>query len=360
MTPHHNSHNSHRRHATPRRPPAPLFAPPHVSAPPLDYTAPLPPDGFAITTDRFTSDMVTEDPLRRVRVTINGTGESHTDPAAALRGEAGEQVPVTMDLTWEAVGTPYMYQLTTRYELPCIVRGTVTIGDEVITINGPGQRDHSWGDRNWWSMDWTWLSAHLDDHTHTQVIELRLPGIPVTAAGYEQHRDELTEITAISAAYNIADNRLPGRTTATLAQTGTSMTWEPIAYGPLRIETPDGRVCEFPRAMARVTTPDGRTGLGWLEWGHNVDPTTSAATTALRRVGASIAARVGSLVPDTAIEAVLKSPLGKPAVAAAFRAIPRQIDTRRAQIADAKRARDRPGADWFHEGYRAPLRGGGA
>jgi hypothetical protein len=103
-----------------------------------------------------------------------------------------------------------------------------------------------------------------------------------------------------------------------------------------------------------------RTGLGWLEWGHNVDPTTSAAAGALRRVGASIAARVGSLVPDTAIEAVLKSPLGKPAVAAAFRAIPRQIDTRRAQIADAKRARDRPGADWFHEGYRAPLRGGGA
>jgi len=27
---------------------------------------------------------------------------------------------------------------------------------------------------------------------------------------------------------------------------------------------------------------------------------------------------------------------------------------------ELQRARDRPGADWFHEGYRAPLRGGGA
>jgi Phosphotransferase enzyme family/SCP-2 sterol transfer family len=318
----------------------------------LDYTAPLPQDGFAITTDRFTSDMAIEDPRRRVRVTINGSGESHPDPAAALRGEAGEQVPVTMDLTWETDGTPYMYQLTTRYELPCRVSGTVTIGDEVLTINGPGQRDHSWGDRNWWSMDWTWLSAHFDDDTHAQVIELRLPGIPVTAAGYEQHGDELTEINAIGAAYNIADNRLPGRTTATLAQTGTAMTWEPIAYGPLRIQAPDGRVCEFPRAMARVTTPDGRTGLGWLEWGHNVDPTTSAATAALRRVGASIAARVGSLVPDTAIEAVLKSPLGKPVVAAAFRALPRQIDPRRAQIADATVRFDVTDADAYDLNFR--------
>src|ERR1700687_4278284 len=116
MTPHHNSHNSHRRHATPRRPPARLFAPPHVSAPPLDYTAPLPPDGFAITTDRFTSDMVTEDPLRRVRVTINGTGESHTDPAAALRGEAGEQGPLPMGPTWGGAGTPYMDPPTPPHE----------------------------------------------------------------------------------------------------------------------------------------------------------------------------------------------------------------------------------------------------
>ena len=44
---------------------------------------------------------------------------------------------------------------------------------------------------------------------------------------------------------------------------------EPLAYGALRLEAPDGRVSHFPRAMARVTTGDGRTGVGWIEFNRN-------------------------------------------------------------------------------------------
>jgi hypothetical protein len=41
---------------------------------------------------------------------------------------------------------------------------------------------------------------------------------------------------------------------------------EPVAFGALRLDSPDGRSSLFPRAMARVTTDDGRTGTGWIEW----------------------------------------------------------------------------------------------
>jgi hypothetical protein len=41
---------------------------------------------------------------------------------------------------------------------------------------------------------------------------------------------------------------------------------ESLAYGPLRLEAPDGRLSFFPRAMCRVTADDGRTGFGWIEW----------------------------------------------------------------------------------------------
>jgi hypothetical protein len=46
---------------------------------------------------------------------------------------------------------------------------------------------------------------------------------------------------------------------------------EPIAYGPILLTSPDGRVGYFPRAAARFSTEDGRRGLGWIEW--NQPPT---------------------------------------------------------------------------------------
>jgi len=41
---------------------------------------------------------------------------------------------------------------------------------------------------------------------------------------------------------------------------------DPIAFGPVLLEAPDGRTSRFPRAVARFTTADGRTGAGWIEW----------------------------------------------------------------------------------------------
>jgi hypothetical protein len=40
-------------------------------------------------------------------------------------------------------------------------------------------------------------------------------------------------------------------------------------HAPVPLTSPDGRVSHFPRAWATVTTADGRTGVGWLEWNRN-------------------------------------------------------------------------------------------
>jgi hypothetical protein len=42
-----------------------------------------------------------------------------------------------------------------------------------------------------------------------------------------------------------------------------------VGHAPVRLEARDGRVSHFPRAWATVTTRDGRTGVGWLEWNRN-------------------------------------------------------------------------------------------
>jgi predicted secreted hydrolase len=73
------------------------------------------------------------------------------------------------------VGAPYAYRVATRYEIPCRVRGTVHVGDEEIQLRGRGQRDHSWGTRDWWSAEWMWSAGHLDDGTRFHGVEFRLP-----------------------------------------------------------------------------------------------------------------------------------------------------------------------------------------
>ena len=66
--------------------------------------------------------------------------------------------------------------LTTRYEIPCLVPGTVTVDGETFTVDGQGQRDHSWGVRDWWAFGWCWCSLRLDDGTRVHLADIRMPG----------------------------------------------------------------------------------------------------------------------------------------------------------------------------------------
>jgi hypothetical protein len=50
---------------------------------------------------------------------------------------------------------------------------------------------------------------------------------------------------------------------------GLELEIEPLAFAPLRLASPDGRVSHFPRAMCRLRADDGREGLGWVEWNLN-------------------------------------------------------------------------------------------
>ncbi|MCK9248391.1 MAG: phosphotransferase [Solirubrobacteraceae bacterium] len=205
-----------------------------------------------------------EVPLERYRVTVRGTARSHDDPSAPLRHEEGEPVEIDIDLTWHTAGTPYRWRRGSRYEIPCRVTGTVRVGDEELTLEGPGQRDHSWGTRDWWAVDWMWSGLHLADGTHTHLVTV--PRIPGQGMGYVQRDGELTEITVADSSY---ESRADGLTERAVLDHGPGLpkvTVEPLAWGALRMDAPDGRVSHFPRAMCRVTDEDGREGTGWIEW----------------------------------------------------------------------------------------------
>jgi hypothetical protein len=234
-----------------------------------DFEAALPDDPGAVRTDAVDLALAATEPLRTYGVTLRGRGQAYDDPAVLLHGEPGTPVELTMDLVWTTAGTPYQYRITPRYEIPCTVSGTVTVdGREIIVREVAGQRDHSWGVRDWWAMDWVWSALHLDDGTHLHGVDIRIPGAPPIGVGYRQSPGRpLVELQAVTARETFGDNDLPRATT--LSYGDLTATIDVRGHAPVLLTAPDGRVSHFPRAWATVTAEDGRTGVGWVEWNRN-------------------------------------------------------------------------------------------
>jgi hypothetical protein len=237
-----------------------------------DVEMPVPADPWALRSAAVDFTHEVGDPLHTYRVTLHGRGQSYPDPAALLRGEPGTPVEVSIDLTWSTDGTPYKYRLTTRYEIPCTVSGTVTVDGRRYSFDAvPGQRDHSWGVRDWWSMDWLWSALHLDDGTHLHAVEIRIPGVPPVSIGYLQDRGgTVTEVQTISADQTFDAKGLPATATLAIDPGGLRATVDVRGHAPVRLVSADGRTSQFPRVWAAVSTADGRSGVGWLEWNRNL------------------------------------------------------------------------------------------
>jgi hypothetical protein len=241
----------------------------------LDFEAPLPADHTHVSTDDIDLVLDAVDPLKTYRVTMRGSGHAHDDPADLLRGVTGRPVELTMDLTWTTAGTPYQYRISPRYEIPCTVSGTVTADGRTCTFTDvPGQRDHSWAARDWWGMEWVWSALHLDDGTHLHGVDMRIPGAPPIGLGYVQTPGEpLLELQSVTAQETFGENDMPLDTTLELGPGDPEKIVASVVvagHAPVSLTSSDGRVSRFPRAWATVTTADGRTGVGWIEWNRNV------------------------------------------------------------------------------------------
>lgn len=235
----------------------------------LDFEVALPDDHTRVRTHDAEVRMEVVEPLRTFRVTVRAQGQAYDDPAALLRGEAGRSVAVDFDLTWSTDGVPYQYRVSPRYEIPCRVTGSVTADGRTIELaQVQGQRDHSWAPRDWWAMDWVWSALHLDDGTHLHGVDIHIPGMPPLAVGYlQQPGQPLLELEQIATNATFAPDGLP--LTAQLGFDDLAVDITLRGHAPVLLSSPDGRLSRFPRAWGTVETPDGRTGVGWIEWNQN-------------------------------------------------------------------------------------------
>jgi hypothetical protein len=261
-----------------------------------DYRAPVPPGDGLVSEASIGPDDTADQriemelvrPLESFRLAASAPAHFIDPPEAVYTSgeQTGPAARLELDLTWTTDGVPYHYDLTTRYEIPCLVTGTVAIGGETFTVDGQGQRDHSWGVRDWWAFGWCWCSVRLDDGTRVHLADIRM-GIPDLEVffGYIQQPEHglVLPATALTVTEELGDFGFPSRARIDIAaadsnpeagsdvmEIGLEVT--PVAFGPVLLRNDeDGRVSRFPRAMITCRADDGRTGAGWIEW-NQPDP----------------------------------------------------------------------------------------
>jgi hypothetical protein len=232
-----------------------------------DNAAPLPEPGRTdVRTATYAATQEVGQPLCSARVSLSATAASVLPAPAAAYGDltTADHAELAFDLEWTTVGGVYPYKDLPRYEVPCQVTGAVRLGGDTISIAGWGERDHSWGERDWWQVSWLWTSGRLGDGTSFHGMQANIgfaigwPSFAVTPGGELSHR------SGFSAETVFGPDDFPERSRLRLA--GAPMEAVPLAFAPVAMTSPDGRLAHFPRALCRFAADDGRTGFGWTEW----------------------------------------------------------------------------------------------
>lgn len=86
---------------------------------------------------------------------------------------------------------------TNRFEQSLRVRGTLRVAGREIAIDGTAHRDHSWGERDWDSIqDWKWLSAQAGEDVLLNAMQIHGRG-ETTFHGYVQRDGLLSGVTSM-------------------------------------------------------------------------------------------------------------------------------------------------------------------
>jgi hypothetical protein len=183
-----------------------------------------------------------------------------TDPSLRMSvepGPEGWQITVDgdgfeLDVRWREQAAAYHYRGGNRLEQPGWAVGTVSVNGQAAAVDGPGQRDHSWGIRDWWRFGWTWCAGWLCDGTRFQATALDARG-RIAPDGYILPPDEAP---APVRAVTVRDD--------SVELDETTLRFTDVAEVSIELTAPDGRTGRLRRALTRVQAAPapGRGGVG--------------------------------------------------------------------------------------------------
>jgi hypothetical protein len=242
-----------------------IVRPGRPSALVADNAVPLPePGSTRVRTPAIAAAQQITQPLLAAKVSLQAMATVLPEPAAYGELSTAAPVQLAIDLDWITEGGVYPYKDLPRYEIPCRVTGTVRVGDEELAVSGWGERDHSWGERDWWQISWLWSSGRLADGTAFHGMQANI-GFPIGWPSFAAPPGgDISHLTGFCAQTDFGPDDFPQQSRLRLP--GAPMTAVPLAFAPVAMTSPDGRLSHFPRALCEFTADDGRTGYGWTEW----------------------------------------------------------------------------------------------
>src|SRR2546430_9297722 len=132
-----------------------IVSPEHGLVVVRDHEVPLPrADALEVRADGLWAECVCETPMEHWGLGLEAFGVRLDEPGDAYQGEIGERLPVGLELEWAAATPVYDYPYpdetrTAHYQHAGIVHGELLVGRERIAFEGRGEREHSWGGRDW-------------------------------------------------------------------------------------------------------------------------------------------------------------------------------------------------------------------
>ena len=212
-------------------------------------------------------ELICETPMEHWSIGVEAFGVLLDSPIDSYTGEIGTRIPVGLELEWVACAPRYDYAYppampNRHYSHAGTVRGEILLGADRIDFDGFGERDHSYGNRDWWQFGWNWASVcfgpefalHLctgDGNSLTNGYIWRGGGpVPVTTL-------------AVEASFDV--DGLPTRATYLVNDT-LEVVAEALHHAPVPLIDGTGRSSRLPRSLCRFTCGTGDVGYGWAEW----------------------------------------------------------------------------------------------
>ena len=113
------------------------------------------------------------------------------------------------------------------------------------TVRCPGQRDHSWGVRDWWLFGWVWCSGRLDDGTWWHTARSIVPNVDIFQTGYVIAPGmQLTPVEKVDVDYELDTEQLPVAGTLVVGDLG--LRWTAELHAPVLLVSPEGKRSRFP------------------------------------------------------------------------------------------------------------------
>lgn len=219
-------------------------------------------------------DIAVPDSMDFANWKVDGVELTLTDPLRTAHIQYSSK-RLAYDFTFDAIHPAYSYDshpdrcpqyfADNRFEQSGRIKGTVTIDGKAIQFDALGQRDHSWGTRNWSvNYHYKWFHATTQDAA-VHFFTMDYLGRSLTR-GYvfkDGHFSQLKEANVIDFTLNedmihtdiiVELHDLAGRTT--------KVSGRRFAHQPLPVT--DHGVMLFEVAM--TTEIDGKPGTGWCEF----------------------------------------------------------------------------------------------